>query len=267
MNTRNSSSNRRRSSKRRRKSAVEETFNIKSTQPLIGGPKSKTAQQNSQKTQRVEKKAAATKSKIETSEQRIVEARKKLDDALGRNQVLKQLLMERGETIPGGKDEKGKGVIPPHKAAVRPMKALGMPLEVMRLNRVGKLDQKKLPHTHDAAPAMAKLTGSDLYEGDIQLMDWHAQRNGTDLEFGGYKHSGKTTTNDRGDEVDESCHLVGKAKYKAEEANGTGLALRNETLSNNLIEGIPNMAARYPSMSRCRKGSFDILQMPEDYNG
>lgn len=265
MNTRRSSTKRRRSPRHR--ATVEKTFNIKSKQPLRGGPESKTAKKISQKTQRVEKKAAATESKIETAEQRIVKATEKLDGVLGRIEKMKQELMERGETIPEGKDEKGAAVIPPHPAAVGMMNALDMPLEGRRQDRVGKPDQKKLPHTHKAAPPMAKKTKSDLYEGDIQMMDYRAQYYGTDLQFGGYKHAGKTTTNDRGKEVDENYHIVGKEKYEHWEETGTGLALRNATLSNNLIERIPNMATRYPSMSRCRKGSFDILQLPEDYNG
>lgn len=195
-----------------------------------------------------------------------MEARKKLDDALGRNQVFKQLLMERGETIPGGKDEKGKGVIPPHKAAVGPMKALGMKMVGMRLDRVRAPDQKILPHTHEAATDAQKLTGSDLTEGDIQNMEYKASYYGTDLQCGGYKYGDETMTNDYGKEVIKNCHIMGQARYENLKKKGTGIALRNETLSHNLIERIPEMAARYPSMSRCRKESFDLFQ-PEDYDG
>lgn len=97
-------------------------------------------------------------------------------------------------------------------------------------------------------------------------MEYQAQYKGTDLEFGGYKITDETVTNDRNKVVNKNHHLVGKARYEHWEENGTGIALQNATLCKDLIVGIPNMAARYPSMSRCRKDSFDMFQ-PEDYDG
>jgi hypothetical protein len=98
------------------------------------------------------------------------------------------------------------------------------------------------------------------------MMDYNAQYYGFDLQFGGYKYGDETMTNDHGKEVKKNCHIMGTAMYEHCKKKGTGLALRHETLSKNLIERIPEMAARYPSVSRCRKESFDMFQ-PEDYDG